>query len=51
MAGASTSVYELIAWLEASTFLKVYGFHLQTGVVKLVSASRCGKMTNVVSTL
>ena len=26
----------LIAWLETSTFIKVYGLHSLTGVVKLV---------------
>ena len=52
MAGANTSVYEFDSMVrEASTFLKVYGLHSQTGVVKLVSASRCGKTINVVNTL
>ena len=41
----------LIAWLEASTFIKVYGLHSLAGVVKLVSVSQCGKMTNVIITL
>ena len=33
----------LIAWLEASTFIKVYGLRSLTGIVKLVSASGAGK--------
>ena len=41
----------LIVWLEASTFIKVCGLHSLTGVVKLVSASRCGKTMNVINTL
>ena len=41
----------LIAWLEASTFIKVYRIHSMTGVVKLVSASWCGKTANVINTL
>ena len=41
----------LITWLEVSTFIKVYGLHSLTGVVKLVSASWCGKTTNVINTL
>ena len=41
----------LIAWLEASMFIKVYGFHSLTGVVKLLSAFRCGKTTNMINTL
>ena len=62
MVVASTSVYlsrvewqvlvpvftNLIAWLEANTFIKVYGLHSLTGIVKLVSASRCGKTTNMI---
>ena len=48
MAGASTSVYEFDS---ASTFIKVYGLHSLTVVVKLVSASRCRKITNVINTL
>ena len=38
-------------WLEARTFIKVYGLHSLTGVVKLVSASRCRKTANVINTL
>ena len=41
----------LIAWLEARTFIKVYGLHSLNGVVKLVSASRCRKTANVINTL
>ena len=33
----------LIAWLKAGTFIKVYGLHSLTGVVKLIIASRYGK--------
>ena len=51
MVGASTVFTSLIAWLEASTFIKVYGLHSQTGVVKLVSAFQCGKTTNVINML
>ena len=31
----------LIAWLEASSFIKVYGLHSLTGVVKLVATAKC----------
>ena len=41
----------LIAWLEASTFIKVYGLHSLTDVVKLGSAFQCRKMINVINTL
>ena len=41
----------LIALLEASMFIKVYGLYSLTGVVKLISASRCGKTMNVINTL
>ena len=39
----------LIAWLEASTFINVFGLHSLTDVIKLVSVSWCGKMTNVIN--
>ena len=51
MTGASTSVYYLDSVVEASTFIQVYGLHSMTGIVNLESASRCGKMTNVINTL
>ena len=51
MAGASTVFTNLIAWLEASTFIKVYGLHSLTGVVKLIIASRCGKTTDMINML
>ena len=41
----------LIEWLEARTFIKVYGLHSLTGVVKLVSASRCRKTANMINML
>ena len=35
MAGVSTVLTSLIVWLEANTFIKEYGPHTLTGVVKL----------------
>ena len=51
MAGASTTVYEFDNVVEGSTFIKVYGLHSVIGVVKLISAYRCGKTTNVINML
>ena len=51
MAGVSTSVYELDSMVKGQHVYKVYGLHSLTGVVKLVSASRCGKTTNVINML
>ena len=51
MVGASTSVYEFNSVVGGSTFTEVFELHSLTGVVKLISASWCGKMINVINTL
>ena len=52
MVGVSTSVYEFDSVvIEARMFIKVYGLHSLTGVVKLISGSQCGKTTNMINTL
>ena len=47
MAGASTSSYKF----DNVAFIKVYGCHSLTSVVKLVSASQCRKMMNMINML
>ena len=49
MAGASTSVYKFDSLVRGQHVYKnVWTSHSLTGVVKLVSASQCGKTTNVI---
>ena len=51
MAGASTGVYEFDSRVRSQHVYKVYELHSLAGVVKLGSASWCGKMMNVINML
>ena len=51
MAGVSNSVYEFDSVVRGQDIYKVHGLHSLTGIVKLVSGSGHGKMTNVINTL